>query len=104
MQRGQTTDMTMNPIANDETSDLDQIFEHLDPQQWLTPSAVSWGHRDLPFDGARSLDRDECTGHHIQDLLLHRPFHIRILHVWYNDMAVVVLSRDRRMYSFLPAL
>ncbi|KAH0287719.1 hypothetical protein KCU62_g5754, partial [Aureobasidium sp. EXF-3399] len=53
MQRGQTTDVTMNPLADDETGNLDQIFDHLDPQQWLTPSAVSWGHWDLPFDGAQ---------------------------------------------------
>ena len=42
----------MDPLADDETGNLDQIFDHLDPQQWLTPSAVSWGHWDLPFDGA----------------------------------------------------
>lgn len=53
MQPGQTPDMITNPLADDETGNLDQIFDHLDPQQWLTPSAVSWGHWDLPFDGAQ---------------------------------------------------
>jgi hypothetical protein len=53
MQRGFATDMISNSLTDDETGNLDQIFDHLDPQQWLTPSAVSWAHWDLPLDGAQ---------------------------------------------------
>ncbi|CAD0084268.1 unnamed protein product, partial [Aureobasidium vineae] len=55
MQIGYVTDATArdsNLAADDETGNLDQIFDHLDPQQWLTPSAVSWGHWDLPLNDA----------------------------------------------------
>ncbi|KAI5250134.1 hypothetical protein E4T42_05039 [Aureobasidium subglaciale] len=48
-----STDGTVQALvsaADDDMSGLDQIFDHLDPQQWLTPSAVSWGHWDLPLD------------------------------------------------------
>lgn len=42
-----------NAMSNDELGNLDQIFDHLDPQQWLTPSAVDWGHWDLTSLGSQ---------------------------------------------------
>jgi hypothetical protein len=53
MQIGNVTDMTLHSLTDEETGSLDQIFDHLDPQQWLTPSSVSWGHWDLPLNSAQ---------------------------------------------------
>jgi hypothetical protein len=53
IQIGNVTDMTVHSLTDEETGSLDQIFDHLDPQQWLTPSSVSWGHWDLPLNGAQ---------------------------------------------------
>ncbi|THZ82599.1 hypothetical protein D6C84_05683 [Aureobasidium pullulans] len=44
-----STDL-LNAGGEYEMGSLDQIFDHLNPQQWLTPSAVSWSHWDLPMD------------------------------------------------------
>jgi pantoate kinase len=53
IQIGNVTDMTVHSLTDEETGSLDQIFDHLDPQQWLTPSSVSWGHWDLPLNSAQ---------------------------------------------------
>jgi hypothetical protein len=53
MQHEHVSEMTSNSLTYVENGSLDQIFDHLDPQQWLTPSAVSWGHWDLPLDNVQ---------------------------------------------------
>jgi hypothetical protein len=56
MRSGHMTDGNVritDSMVEDEMGTLDQIFDHLDPQQWLTPSAVSWGHWYLPSASAQ---------------------------------------------------
>jgi hypothetical protein len=53
IQIGNVNEMNLHSLTEEETGSLDQIFDHLDPQQWLTPSSVSWGHWDLPLNSAQ---------------------------------------------------